>query len=94
MFATTTRLQVFLTCLIKERDVSLDQGSFHNPRGTNIHLLPLEQGAKFTTLFLADDARELAAIPTVEMCQLLMGLSIETPFPQDAREIDIVVLTV
>ena len=49
---------------------------------------------KFTALFLADNARKLAVIPTVEMCQLLMGLSIEMAFPEDLREIDIVVLTV
>lgn len=53
----------------------------------------MERG-KFTALFLADNARKLAVIPTVEMCQLLMGLSIEMPFPEDLRKIDIVVLTV
>ncbi len=68
----------------------------HNPRGMlqRIYLLLLEQGGKFTALFLADNARKLAVIPTVEMCQLLMGLSIEMPFPEDLRKIDIVVLTV
>lgn len=60
----------------------------------NIDLLPLEQRVKFTALFLADNAWEPAAIPTVEMCQLLMGLSIETRFPEDPGKIDIVVLTV
>lgn len=68
----------------------------HNPRGNlqRIYLLLLEQGVKFTALFLADNARKLAVIPTVEMCQLLMGLSIEMPFPQDLRKTDIVVLNV
>lgn len=59
-----------------------------------IYLLLLEQGGKFTALSLADNARKLAVIPTVEMCQLLMGLSIEMPFPEDQRKIDIVVPTV
>lgn len=54
----------------------------------------LEQRVKFTALFLADNARKLAVIPTVEMCQLLMGLSIEMRFPEDLSKIDIVVLTV
>lgn len=68
----------------------------HNPRGTlqRIYLLLLEQRAEFTALFLADNVWKLAVIPTVEMCQLLMGLSIDMPFPEDKREIDIVVLTV
>lgn len=51
----------------------------------------LEQRVKFTALFLADNARKLAVSPTVEICQLLMGLSIEMPFPEDLRKIDIVV---
>lgn len=68
----------------------------HNPRGTlqRVYLLLLEHRGKFTARFLADNARKLAVIPTVEMCQLLMGLSIEMPFPEDLRKIDIVVLTV
>lgn len=59
-----------------------------------VYLLLFRQRGEFTALFLADNARKLAVIPTVEMCQLLMGLSIEMPFPEDLRKIGIVVPTV
>lgn len=87
-----------LICLITAQYMSLNQtpGFLHNPRGIlqRIYLLLLEQGVKFTAVFLADNAQKLAVIPTEEMCQLLMGLSIELPFPQDLRKTDTVVLTV
>ncbi len=86
-----------LTCLITKQDVSLNHNQgFYNPWGTlqRIYPLPLKQGAKFTALFLAEDARKLAVIPAVEMCQILMELSIEKPLPEDVSKIDIVVLRV
>ena len=87
-----------LTCLITEQDMNNKQVFFflftiHEACCREFTHYCRSRG-KFTALFLADNARKLAVIPTVEMCQLLMGLSIEMAFPEDLREIDIVVLTV
>lgn len=100
LFVTKTQLQIFSCTHVsyyRTRHEPEPKPRFlHSPRGMlqRIYLLLLEQRGKFTALFLADNARKLAAIPTVEMCQLLMGLSIEMPFPEDLRRTDIVVLTV
>lgn len=84
-YNTTAAKCTPLLCLITEEYMSLNQiqvSIFYSIPEANHREYPVHSSNKSHNLIPGRQRWKVAVIPAVEMCQLLMGLSIETPFPQ------------